>query len=133
MFVRRLSTAVPLVNAISPHTDDHVKKRVQAKSNSPRRRSKIEMDSQSAASIFSKLEICPLDSTYALKELFLADDDARKVLLGAGVYRDNDSRPWVLPVVKKVCIQLLAASRALAAHHTIGRRVTRECTGYRSL
>ncbi len=82
------------------------------------------MDSQSAASIFSKLDICPLDSTFALKELVLADDDARKVLLGAGVYRDDDSRPWVLPVVKKVCIQLLAASSALAAHHIIGRRVT---------
>ena len=33
---------------------------------------------------------------------YKADTYPSKVNLGVGAYRDNDSKPWVLPVVKKV-------------------------------
>jgi hypothetical protein len=55
-----------------------------------------------AGSQFSGLTLIPLDSTYALKELFSVNSHPQKVILGAGVYRDNNSKPWVLNVVKKV-------------------------------
>ena len=34
---------------------------------------------------------------------FKADSFPQKVNLGVGAYRDDDSKPWVLPVVKKAC------------------------------
>lgn len=60
------------------------------------------MASPSASSLFSELESVPLDSHYALKELFAADKDPKKVILGSGLYRDDNCKPWVLPVVEKV-------------------------------
>ncbi|KAH3969783.1 hypothetical protein HBH52_171970 [Parastagonospora nodorum] len=40
------------------------------------------------------------DEAFAITADFVADEDARKVSLGAGVYRDDKSNPWVLPSVK---------------------------------
>jgi len=34
---------------------------------------------------------------------YQADTFPQKVNLGVGAYRDDDNKPWVLPVVKKVC------------------------------
>jgi aspartate aminotransferase len=34
---------------------------------------------------------------------YQADTYPNKVNLGVGAYRDDDNKPWVLPVVKKVC------------------------------
>lgn len=34
---------------------------------------------------------------------YKADSFDRKVNLGVGAYRDDTGKPWVLPVVKKVC------------------------------
>ncbi|CZR66292.1 probable aspartate aminotransferase, cytoplasmic [Phialocephala subalpina] len=59
------------------------------------------MGSIPASSPFSNLSVIPLDPHYALKELFNADHDPKKVILGSGVYRDDNSKPWVLPSVKK--------------------------------
>ena len=44
------------------------------------------------------------DEAFAITADFVADKDARKVSLGAGVYRDDKSNPWVLPSVKAVCL-----------------------------
>jgi len=33
---------------------------------------------------------------------YRADEDKNKVDLGIGAYRDDNAKPWVLPVVKKV-------------------------------
>lgn len=46
----------------------------------------------------------PRDEVFALTADFKADDHPNKVSLGAGVYRDVNSQPWVLPSVKAVCI-----------------------------
>ena len=44
----------------------------------------------------------PEDALFGLMTAFRADKDERKVDLGIGAYRDNNAKPWVLPVVKKV-------------------------------
>ncbi|KAI1811230.1 aspartate aminotransferase [Poronia punctata] len=52
-------------------------------------------------SLFSSLSTIPLDPHYALKELFHSDTHPKKVILGSGLYRDDNSKPWVLPSVQK--------------------------------
>ncbi|KAH7357335.1 pyridoxal phosphate-dependent transferase [Pyrenochaeta sp. MPI-SDFR-AT-0127] len=51
---------------------------------------------------FLHLSQVPLDPHYALKELFQQDKHAKKVILGSGLYRDDNCKPWVLPSVKSV-------------------------------
>jgi hypothetical protein len=41
-------------------------------------------------------------SIFKLNTAFIADTHPQKVNLGVGAYRDDDAKPWVLPVVKKV-------------------------------
>jgi aspartate/tyrosine/aromatic aminotransferase len=42
------------------------------------------------------------DSIFKLTAAYQADPYPNKVNLGVGAYRDDDNKPWVLPVVKKV-------------------------------
>jgi len=65
------------------------------------------MGSASNESLFASLSEIPLDPHYALKELFQSDTDPKKVILGSGLYRDDDSKPWVLPTVQLVSIIFL--------------------------
>lgn len=44
----------------------------------------------------------PEDPLFGLMAAYRADTFDKKVDLGIGAYRDNDAKPWVLPVVKKV-------------------------------
>jgi aspartate aminotransferase len=41
-------------------------------------------------------------SIFKLTASYKADTFEKKVNLGVGAYRDNDDKPWVLPVVRKV-------------------------------
>ncbi|KAF2113393.1 aminotransferase class I and II [Lophiotrema nucula] len=43
----------------------------------------------------------PEDPLFGLMAAYRRDDDPKKVDLGIGAYRDNNAKPWVLPVVKK--------------------------------
>ena len=45
----------------------------------------------------------PEDPLFGLMAAFRKDTFENKVDLGIGAYRDNNAKPWVLPVVKKVC------------------------------
>lgn len=65
------------------------------------------MSESTPPSSFSHLNLVPLDPHYTLKKLFAADDNENKVILGSGIYRDDNSQPWVLPTVKKVSDSLL--------------------------
>jgi hypothetical protein len=47
-------------------------------------------------------ELAPPDAIFALTAGYKADTDPNKINLGVGAYRDNEGRPWVLPVVEKV-------------------------------
>ena len=44
----------------------------------------------------------PEDPLFGLMAAYRKDDFDKKVDLGIGAYRDNNAKPWVLPVVKKV-------------------------------
>ncbi|KAL2262078.1 hypothetical protein VTK26DRAFT_2540 [Humicola hyalothermophila] len=43
----------------------------------------------------------PEDPLFGLMRAYRADDSPNKVDLGIGAYRDDNAKPWVLPVVKK--------------------------------
>ena len=45
----------------------------------------------------------PEDPLFGLMAAYRKDSFEKKVDLGIGAYRDNNAKPWVLPVVKKVC------------------------------
>lgn len=44
----------------------------------------------------------PEDPLFGLMAAYRQDTFDKKVDLGIGAYRDNNAKPWVLPVVKKV-------------------------------
>jgi hypothetical protein len=44
----------------------------------------------------------PEDPLFGLMAAYRKDTYEKKVDLGIGAYRDNNAKPWVLPVVKKV-------------------------------
>jgi len=44
----------------------------------------------------------PEDPLFGLMAAYRKDEDKNKVDLGIGAYRDNNAKPWVLPVVKQV-------------------------------
>ena len=55
-----------------------------------------------AASYWSQVEQGPPDAIFGLLEAFNKDPNPSKVSLVAGAYRDNEGKPYVLPVVRKV-------------------------------
>ncbi|EIW85039.1 aspartate aminotransferase [Coniophora puteana RWD-64-598 SS2] len=54
-----------------------------------------------SAEIWQNVPLAPPDSIFKLTAAYKADTFPQKVNLGVGAYRDNDNKPWVLPVVKK--------------------------------
>lgn len=50
----------------------------------------------------ASLPLLPYDEAFALTQEFVSDVHPLKVSLGAGVYRDEQSKPWVLPSVRMV-------------------------------
>jgi len=44
----------------------------------------------------------PEDPLFGLMAAYRRDTDEHKVDLGIGAYRDDNAKPWVLPVVKRV-------------------------------
>lgn len=44
----------------------------------------------------------PEDPLFGLMTAYRKDTSEKKVDLGIGAYRDDNAKPWVLPVVKKV-------------------------------
>lgn len=59
------------------------------------------------ASSFDAVPLAPTDPLFGLMAAYKADNYEKKVDLGVGAYRDNNAKPWVLPVVKKVCLCVL--------------------------
>jgi aspartate aminotransferase len=52
----------------------------------------------------------PEDPLFGLMAAYRKDTSPKKVDLGIGAYRDNNAKPWVLPVVKKVRAVVLKLS-----------------------
>lgn len=63
----------------------------------------LNMSSNGSQSAFGAVQKAPEDPLFGLMAAYRADTDPKKVDLGIGAYRDNNAKPWVLPVVKKVC------------------------------
>jgi len=57
--------------------------------------------------VWQQVELAPPDSIFKLTANYKADTFPQKVNLGVGAYRDDDNKPWVLPVVKKATEILL--------------------------
>lgn len=53
-------------------------------------------------SSFNAVPLAPTDPLFGLMAAFKADAFDKKVDLGVGAYRDDNAKPWILPVVKKV-------------------------------
>lgn len=58
----------------------------------------------------------PEDPLFGLMKAFREDPSDKKVDLGIGAYRDNNAKPWILPVVKKVSSYLLFFLVSLLLH-----------------
>ncbi|KIK59788.1 hypothetical protein GYMLUDRAFT_658122 [Collybiopsis luxurians FD-317 M1] len=54
-----------------------------------------------SSELWQNVPLAPPDSIFKLTAAYKADTYAKKVNLGVGAYRDDDNKPWVLPVVKK--------------------------------
>lgn len=50
----------------------------------------------------------PEDPIYGLLNAYESDHSPKKVDLGVGAYRDENGKPWILPVVQKVRLTLHA-------------------------
>jgi aspartate/tyrosine/aromatic aminotransferase len=51
---------------------------------------------------FAHVQMAPADPILSLTTGFKNDKDPKKVNLGVGAYRDNNGKPFVFPIVKKV-------------------------------
>ncbi|KIO06515.1 hypothetical protein M404DRAFT_946120 [Pisolithus tinctorius Marx 270] len=60
-----------------------------------------------SAEIWDNVPLAPPDSIFNLIAAYAADPTPHKVNLSVGAYRDDDNKPWVLPVVKKATQILL--------------------------
>ncbi|KAG8798094.1 Aspartate aminotransferase, cytoplasmic, partial [Serendipita sp. 398] len=59
------------------------------------------------AETWQNVPLAPPDSIFKLTTAYKADAFPQKVNLGVGAYRDDQNKPWVLPVVKKATNILL--------------------------
>lgn len=55
---------------------------------------------QSPPSLFGLAESIPADAIFQVTKNFLADSNPKKINVGAGTYRDENGKPWVLPSVR---------------------------------
>jgi aspartate/tyrosine/aromatic aminotransferase len=64
------------------------------------------MGSNGTSSVFTPAAIAaaPEDPLFGLMKAYREDPSDKKVDLGIGAYRDNNAKPWILPVVKKVSL-----------------------------
>lgn len=69
----------------------------------------------SSPSVFTAALVAaaPEDPLFGLMKAYREDPSDKKVDLGIGAYRDNNAKPWILPVVKKVLTLRLCVFEAL--------------------
>lgn len=54
------------------------------------------------SSWWSHVEMGPPDAILGITEAYKRDQNPKKINLGAGAYRDDNGKPYVLPSVRKV-------------------------------
>jgi aspartate/tyrosine/aromatic aminotransferase len=57
--------------------------------------------------IFAKVPMAPPDPIIGVNVAFNADTDPKKVNLGVGAYRDDNAKPYIFKVVRKVEQEIL--------------------------
>ena len=57
------------------------------------------------SSSWTQVEQGPPDAILGITEAFKKDTNPNKMNLGAGAYRDDDGKPYVLPSIKKVLLE----------------------------
>ncbi|EKG17946.1 Dihydrodipicolinate synthetase-like protein [Macrophomina phaseolina MS6] len=57
---------------------------------------------------FAHLDDVPMDEAFMIMRDFALDETPGKISLGAGVYRDDEAKPWVLPSVREAEHRILA-------------------------
>lgn len=62
------------------------------------------------------------DPLFGLMAAYKKDTSHQKVDLGIGAYRDDNAKPWVLPVVKKVSLLSYMIGADVADSEYTGRR-----------
>lgn len=74
-------------------------------------------------SVFTAANVAaaPEDPLFGLMKAYREDPSDQKVDLGIGAYRDNNAKPWILPVVKKVWSHVPSINGALL---TVSRPMT---------
>ncbi|CZR56836.1 probable aspartate aminotransferase, cytoplasmic [Phialocephala subalpina] len=55
---------------------------------------------QSTSSFLGGAEYIPADAIFEVTKKYLADPNPNKVNVGAGTYRDENGKPWILPSVR---------------------------------
>ncbi|KAF9246207.1 aspartate amino-transferase [Melanogaster broomeanus] len=60
-----------------------------------------------SAELWEGVPLAPPDSIFKLSAACNADPHPKKINLGVGAYRDDEGKPWVLPVIKKATQILL--------------------------
>lgn len=60
------------------------------------------------ANNFAHIVMAPADPILSLTTNFKNDKDTKKVNLGVGAYRDDNGKPYVFPIVKKVENEIVA-------------------------
>lgn len=80
----------------------------------------ISTDLQIMESKFNEIPLASLTPADALIEMYEKDLDSSKINLVVGAYRDSDGKPWVLPVVKKVELELAEEMGSALNHEYLG-------------
>ncbi|KAJ7285955.1 aspartate amino-transferase [Mycena rebaudengoi] len=65
------------------------------------------MSNDNSAEQWQSVPLAPPDSIFQLTAAYKEDTFDKKINLGVGAYRDNNSKPWILPVVKEATRILL--------------------------
>uniref|UniRef100_A0A2K5ITR8 Aspartate aminotransferase n=1 Tax=Colobus angolensis palliatus TaxID=336983 RepID=A0A2K5ITR8_COLAP len=63
-----------------------------------------------ASSWWTHVEMGPPDPILGVTEAFKRDTNSKKMNLGVGAYRDDNGKPYVLPIVHKAAAQIAAKS-----------------------
>lgn len=72
------------------------------------------------ASFFQQIPQAAPDAIFHLTAQYQADTDPRKVNVGVGAYRDDNLKPYILPVVKKVNNRNICVDVCTFSPHTRG-------------
>ena len=70
------------------------------------------------SNVFAKVPMAPPDPILGINAAYANDIDSRKINLGVGAYRDDNLKPVVFSVVRKV-EELIMADKSLNKVHII--------------